>query len=158
MSSAPCTAWPDWKLWRGCDVIKAPLGANLVCLLFLKCPTFIYEFMDVAGKSPEWEGSGSGENMNCAEIPCASDGSDKSFSCVDMNSVTLTPEDGTSSWTKNIELTEVDKIRNSRHGQLAPRILGTTSTNFLNLHKLFWSFSLLKTSTIRAWSTFSRKL
>ena len=77
--------------------------------------------MDVAGKSPEWEGSGSGENMNCAEIPCASDGSDKSFSCVDMNSVTLTPEDGTSSWTKNIELTrsmksEIQDTVNSRKG------------------------------------------
>ena len=56
--------------------------------------------------------------MNCAEIPCASDGSDKSFSCVDMNSVTFTPEDGTSSWTKNIEFTEVDEIRNSSDSQL----------------------------------------
>ena len=40
---------------------------------------------------------GSGENMNCAEIPCPNDGNDKSFSWLVMNSVTFTPEEGTSS-------------------------------------------------------------
>jgi hypothetical protein len=35
--------------------------------------------------------------MNCAEIPWPSEGSDKSFSWDEMNSVTLTPDDGTSS-------------------------------------------------------------
>ena len=30
MSSAPCSAWLAWKLWRSCDVIKAPSVQSVV--------------------------------------------------------------------------------------------------------------------------------
>ena len=39
MSSAPCTAWPAWKMWRRCDVSHW----LTVCKLFLECPLLLYQ-------------------------------------------------------------------------------------------------------------------